>query len=214
MLTGLKNMKISIITLVNNSNIYEENVMKSTSTKKDNIEYIKIYNPSSASKGLNIGIDTATNDILIACHQDVYFLDRWYEILQELLDDKINKINNNWGVCGMAGTTFDGKMVGTHSGLNMSGNIIIPVQTLDCSCLVLKKSNNLRFDENLKYFHMYGEDIALQANDKGLDAYVIDVPINHRTNWTAGSGFVESGDYIGRKWHHKFGIIYTTVGTH
>lgn len=203
-------MKISIITLVNNSNIYEENVILSTSTKKDNIEYIKIDNPPFASKGLNIGINKATNDIMIMCHQDIYFLEGWYERLQDIL---YNKIDKNWGACGMAGTTYDRKMVGTHSGLGMK-EYVIPVQTLDCSCIILRKSNNLMFDENLKYFHMYGEDIALQANDKGLGSYVINIPINHNTRWTAGQGFGESTDYIVKKWRSKFGIIHTTVGDH
>jgi len=94
----------------------------------------------------------------------------------------------------------------------MDGNNIIRVQTLDCSTTIIKKSNMLRFDEQLKFFHCYGEEMALQANWAGLGAFVINVPIKHNTNWTAGPGFKRSRQHVIRKWRTRFGRIYTTVG--
>lgn len=225
---------ISIVTLVNRPEIYEENVLRSTLKEKDNIEYIKIDNAVSAASGLNSGLENATNDIVICCHQDIWFREGWYERLDIILkklsnfglgcledDDGLNDdgLINIWGVLGMAGTTFNNIMVGTHSGLGMIDNRdIIRVQTLDGSCLILKKSvckeYDLKFDENLIWFHFYCVDIALQANEKGLGAYVINVPIDHRTKWTSGGGFQESSQYISKKWAKKFRRICTTVGTY
>lgn len=199
--------KISLVTLVNNVETYHDNVIKSSSEFKDNIEYIAISFPRSAAKGLNEGLDKASNELIICCHQDIYFLDVCYK---SLTDNLYSLYSKNWGVCGIAGCTFEGKCIYNYTMMNEN---IVQAQTLDCSLLILKKSNNLKFDENLKLFHMYGEDICLQANDKGLGVYILNVPIIHRSKWTAGPGLKESADYVAKKWRHIFGKIYTTVGT-
>lgn len=72
----------------------------------------------------------------------------------------------------------------------------------------------LKFDENFKFFHMYGEDISLQCKEKELNVCCLNVPIIHNCKWTAGGGFQESVDYMKIKWKHKFPVIYTTVGTY
>ncbi len=209
-------MKLSIITLVNKPNIYIENVMKSTfsQNKENKIEYIVINKAKSASTGLNKGLLKATNDIIICCHQDIQFLEGWYDKLEQLLKILDNKYV--WGVAGLAGTTKDGSMVGTHSGLGMNNNNIIDVQTLDCSAIIFRKTSfqehNLKFDEDLHHFHMYAEDISLQCLNKKLKVYCINVPAIHNTAWTSGGGFQESTDHIRKKWKHKFKEIYTTVG--
>lgn len=160
--------KISLVTLVNNVETYHDNVIKSSSEFKDNIEYITISFPKSAAKGLNEGLDKASNELIICCHQDIYFLNACYK---SLTDNLYSLHSKNWGVCGIAGCTFEGKRIYNYTMMNENENIV-QAQTLDCSLLILKKSNNLKFDENLKLFHMYGEDICLQANDKGLGVYI------------------------------------------
>lgn len=204
-----KETEISIVTLVNKPDIYQENVIESTLDIKDIIEYIVIPSPVSAAVGLNTGLEKASNDLVICCHQDVYFLNGWYNSLKRCL----TLLNDKWGVCGVAGTIGDGNLVGVCSGLLMHEEDIIPIQTLDCLCIILKKSNELRFDENLKFFHMYGEDIALQANDKKMGAYVINIPLKHNSKWTSGPGFEDSYEYLKKKWKNKVHPIYTTVGT-
>lgn len=216
-------MKLSIVTLINNYDIYRDNVLKSTLKEFDNyyIEYIEIYNSISASSGLNEGIKKSNNDLIFCCHQDVQFLDRWYEQLIKLLNmldehEKNSDGKNIWGVCGSAGTSYSGKMFGVHSGLGMDGLDSVQVQTLDCCTLLLRKSimkkYDMTFDENLKWYHMYGEDISLQSNDKGLKVYVLNVSLKHNCKWTAGGGFQESTDYTRKKWKSKFPVIHTTVG--
>ncbi len=214
-------MKLSIITLVNKPEIYIKNVMKSTSPyiRENKIEYIVINKAKTASSGLNKGIQKANNDVIICCHQDVEFLDGWYDKFKQLINTLDNRHLQNeviWGVVGFAGTTKEGLMVGTHSGLEMNNNDIVEVQTLDCSTLVFRKSTfqkyNLKFDENLQYFHMYGEDISLQCLDKELKVYCLNVPIKHNTIWSSGGGFQESTNVIKKKWGHRFKTIFTTVG--
>ena len=196
----------SFVTCVNHYDIYTANVIKSTEAYADRIDYIVIESPASGSLGLNEGIRKAKEDIIVCCHQDIFFLDNWLDKMFAQLD-----MLPKWGACGCAGAMDNGQMVGCHSGLGMREEAIA-VQTLDGSLIILDKQNNLLFDENLRYFHMYDVDIALQANDKGLGAYVIYAPIIHNTKWTSGSGFGESGDYIKQKWNYKVGTVYTTVG--
>lgn len=201
---------LSFVTMVTKNELYKENVITSTYENRNNIEYITVKNSKSGASGLNAGIKKVSNDIIICCHQDVYFKNEWYKKLNICLDKL-----EHWGVLGFAGISFDGKMFGTHSGLSIPDNIdIVPVQTLDESVLILKKSNNLKFDEKLIYFHMYGTDIALQSHEKNLGVYVINIPIEHRTKWTAGKGLGESENYIKKKWilPNKYKTIYTTVG--
>lgn len=204
---------LSFVTMVTKDELYKENVINSTYENRNNIEYITVKNSESGASGLNTGVNIANNDIIICCHQDVYFEKGWYEKFNECLDklDDVKKYGI-WGILGFAGTTYDGKMVGTHSGLGMTEDIT-KVQTLDESVLILKKSNNFKFDKGLIYFHMYGTDISLQSYDKNLNVYTLNVPIEHRTKWTSGHGLIESCTYIVKKWKYKYKIIYTTVGT-
>jgi len=159
---------ISLLTLVNNQDIYQKNVLESTKGESHVIEYVWISWAKDAASALNWGLNRCKHNTVVCCHQDVEFLPGWYHKLIEL-----KNVIGSWGVLGMAGTTFGGKMVGTHSGLGMDGNKILRAMTLDCSTIILNKRNGLKFDEKLKYFHCYGEDIALQANNKGLGAFVI-----------------------------------------
>lgn len=210
-----KSRRLSFVTMVTKDELYQENVISSTYVNRNDIEYITVKNSKSGASGLNSGVEKATNNIVVCCHQDVFFENGWYEKLNKCLD-KLNDITKYrlWGILGFAGTTYDGKMVGTHSGLGMTDNMdIIPVQTLDESVLIIKKSDNFKFDEGLIYYHMYGTDITLQSHSKDLNVYVLNVPIDHRTKWTSGNGFGESVTYIQKKWHSKYNVIYTTIGT-
>ena len=200
--------RASFVTCVNDDDVYRNDVLKTTEGYADRIEYIRVDNPVSAPVGLNEGIRKASENIVVCCHQDIYFLNNWLDKMFEQLDT-IPK----WGVCGLAGAKDDGSPIGCHSGLGMEHHPI-RVQTLDCSLIIVDKRNVLRFDENLEFFHMYGEDIALQANDVGLGAYVIYAPIIHHSKWAHPQGFRECVEYIQRKWRGKVAVIHTTVGTY
>jgi hypothetical protein len=46
----------------------------------------------------------------------------------------------------------------------------------------IRKSSNLRFDERLPGYHMYGTDICLEARRRGMKSYVIPAFCIHNTN--------------------------------
>jgi hypothetical protein len=171
---------------------------------------------ASQASALNAGIDAAQADLIICPHQDVSFGAGWLETIEQLAENTPSP----WGVLGPAGTTLSGQMYGTHSGLGMDGYKHVTAQTLDGSCLILRKSSGLRFDEQLNRFHGYDVDICLESWARGLAVYVIDVPMEHRTRWasTVGQGaqdFQAALRYVADKWHGRgVGPIHTTFGTY
>jgi len=209
---------ISIVTLVNKSELYEQNVKLSTLEYADEIQYIKIEDAKSASEGLNRGLLIASNDIVICCHQDIRFLEGWKLALDTTLEE-LSKCEDTkgWKVLGLAGTTFRGDKFGNYSRLDMVRNGLnerfISVQTIDCSCIILNKRSGLRFDEGLKFFHMYGEDIALQSILSGQAVFVIRIPSTHLSFGTTDESFYESVRYMANKWKYHFAVIHTTCGS-
>ena len=68
-----------------------------------------------------------------------------------------NVLNRQYNMKGKAGWRQSGK--GT----------IIPVQTVDEHCMIIRKNSKLKFDERtFDGFHCYGPDICLNALSKGI----------------------------------------------
>ena len=70
----------------------------------DNIEVIPFQNPGthSLSEAYNIILEKASNDIVVLCHDDIYFEEKnWGNKLIEHF-----KRNPEYGILGVAGTTF------------------------------------------------------------------------------------------------------------
>jgi hypothetical protein len=197
--------------------IFEANILASTrdETASGVIDLIAIRNAPSQSRAANEGMDAVRADLVIFPHADVTFLPGWLDATLRLAATAPEP----WGVLGPAGAAPDGTLYGTHSGLGMAGYEHVTAQCLDGSCLVLRKSSGLRFDENLTRFHGYDADICLEARARGLINYVINVPMIHNSKWnsTKGSGaddFWQAFQYIQKKWHDRgVNSIRTTYGT-
>lgn len=201
--------RVSIVSCVNSFDCYISNVKESTKRYADEIDYVVVETPPSAAVGLNSGLKRAKRDIVVCCHQDIFFLtDNWIDQMFSQLENVLV-----WGVVGCAGTAEGNPSIGCHSGLTM-GTTPVKVQTVDGSLIVLNKENGLLFDERLRYFHMYDVDISLQANEKGLGTYVICAPLIHNTHWSAGAGLHESVQYLKHKWQGKVNTFYTTIGVY
>ncbi len=141
-------------------------------------ELIPVYNPISATQGLNVGIEQSNNDLVICCHQDVKFPINWHQILLTQLSTL-----ENVGVVGTFGRKFDLKCAGyiynPYPTLRKSGTLPCEALTLDEHCLILYKSFGLRFDESCPYFHVYGADICLSAIEAGFNNYIIYSTLEH-----------------------------------
>lgn len=199
-----------MIVTVRGEDVFEQCLLASVKDELSRIELITVRESKSQANSLNMGIEAARANLIVCPHADVFFKEGWLQRLQKIVETA----PESWGVLGAAGTAFGGTMYGTHSGLGMvEGHQHETVQTLDGSLLILRKSSGLRFDEGLDRFHMYDIDVCLQAWERGLKVFVINLPIEHRTKWTAGGGFGEGVEYVKRKWKARVPVIYSTVGT-
>lgn len=216
---------VSFVTCVNNMKQYINYVVNSllkNNTKK-NYEVIPIINFDnrySAAKALNAGIVQARGDIVVLCHQDVIFYQGWID----MLFDRIREIelqNKKWGVLGTAGITLKDDTYGVVH--NIKGSIewqstkrvrFGEVQTVDEHCMIIKKSNGLRFDsDTFNGWHMYGPDLCLLAASRGMKNYGILCPLVHDSS----SGSLISGrnefmrllNALAKKWRSKFDFIRT-----
>lgn len=194
---------ISFVTLVNKEDVYLNNVLGSLYNQK--AEFIPIFNPTSATKGLNAGIKKASNDIIVCCHQDVRFSDDW--ILKLFEQIKLLK-DENWGVLGTYGIAMDGN----HGAGNILsgrkklyyGKLPCKVMSLDEHCLIIRKNSMLTFDEKLKHFHWYGADICLQAYEKGMSCYAIDAFVHHLSdNLERSKEFIAAQNWFTDKWKNR-----------
>lgn len=169
---------IDVITLVNDWHKYESNVI--ATLQNQGVYLIPIPNPDSATSGLNEGLEIASNEIVVMCHQDVKFPENWVLQLKEQIE--IIK-DDNFGVLGTYGISYDQKDgVGcVRSGEKELRRGLLPclASYLDEHCLIIRKGSGLVLDTSLPYYHMYGADLCMQAYQKKMNCYAIDNHLHH-----------------------------------
>lgn len=199
-------MNWTVISAVNNQEVLNTCLLASPEVK-DAEDIILQSGYSSAAAAYNQAMDRAKTDVLILAHQDVYLPAGWVEKLRQTLDH-LAKADPNWAVLGVWGVNAAGEGVGnvyctsameTH-GEGYEG--VKEARTLDELLLVVRKSSGVRFDERLAGFHLYGTDICLEAERRGMKCYAISAFCIHNTNgyqmlpWD----FWKSYLFMRRKW--------------
>ena len=186
------------------------------STRKPNPEFIEYLKKSSGFKKINIIekindgskslsevyneiIDESQTDIVVLCHDDIYFdTNSWYSKLIK------NFEKSDYGIIGMAGTTSmpasgmwwenRRKMIGIvnheHQGKKWESkysesfdNSISPVVVLDGLFLAIKKSKiKKKFNEEFKGFHFYDIPFCFENFLEGVKLGVItNIRITHKS---------------------------------
>jgi GT2 family glycosyltransferase len=184
-------------------------------------EFIYVNNKSNllwSAEALNLLTDVSEGDYLYWMHQDVTF-DKSEPFVE--IDNIVRRVDGKFGVIGPAGIQVGGK--GSIRGVDFSSLKytfdFLRCQTLDEFCLISKRENNLRFDEDvLDDFHFYGTDICLQAQQKKLQNYVIKFPITHHSGGDVNlkkkggyESYQKSGRKVFKKWKDKYPFISTTT---
>ena len=211
---------LSIVSCVNDFKKYDQCVRSSfrNSGVSQTVELLPIDNSGnrySIPQALNAGIEKASADIIICCHQDVIFPEKWTDALLEQITI-VEQREKNWGVLGTFGVTFNGMFAGhiiDPSGHSHCLPLPAKVQSLDEHCLIIKKDSDLAFDENIGGFHLYGADICLEAMAKGLTNFAIDACVQHLSPGKADDNFTEAVDKLYQKWRNKkspLAVIETT----
>lgn len=213
-------MKLSIVSCVNDFKRYNSCVISSFQKELENgtAELIPIdntFNRLSAPAALNEGLKNAIADIVVFCHQDVIFPEEWTENLLEQISI-IEKTHYDWGVLGPFGVAKNGMFAGHIVDCNghfYCKPLPAEVQSLDEHCLIIKQDSQLRFDEALGGFHLYGADICLEAMAKGLVNFAIDACVEHLSPGKVDDAFYEILERLYQKWSKRkppIAVIETT----
>jgi glycosyltransferase involved in cell wall biosynthesis len=164
---------------------------------------------ASAGAAYNAGMRQAAGEVLVFAHQDVYLPPEWDSQLAAAVSSLFQS-DPNWAVLGVWGITRESRRqgymycTGLQKVLGQSFSQPVPCNSLDEVVLVLRRSANLTFDEQLPGFHFYGTDICLQAQQRGFNSYIIPAFCIHNTEgmkflpWA----FWQSYLYMRRKWRN------------
>jgi len=218
----MHNNRLTFVVPVNNDHIYNNNFLSSPLLKKNNNIYIlKQEFFQSASLAYNNAIQKSENDIMVFTHQDMVFPVNWEYDLQNSIK-YLNNIDPRWGILGCYGKVEDGHHGKGHGYLYCNGNKKllgkpfshpIQVQTLDEVVLIIKKSSGLRFDNLLPHYHLYGADICMTAETKGMKCYAISAFCLHNTEKISylTKEFFECYNYLKYKWRNKLPIYHSCI---
>ena len=168
---------------------------------------------ASAGAAYNAGIRQAVGDILVFAHQDVYLPPEWDSQLAAAISH-LSQSDPNWAVLGVFGITRESRphgyiyCTGLEKVLGQSFSQPVPGTSLDEVVLVLRGSAGLAFDEQLPGFHLYGTDLCLEAQRRGLGSYIVPAFCIHNT---AGMKFLPRAFwrgyfYLRRKWRVRLPI--------
>ena len=171
----------------------------------------------SAARAYNDAIDRAENDIMVFAHQDMIFPEPWLLQLRRALD-QLRAADPKWGVLGCYGMPRYGPGRGyiysPGRGV-LGGPFDAPalVQTLDEIVLIFRKSSGLRFDDHLPHFHLYGTDICLRAEERGMKSYAIPAFCVHNAHHyvVLPKEFYECCRHIRRVWKAHLPIQTTCL---
>lgn len=201
---------IEFVCASHNKEVFSKNLL--TSPIFMNHPLIVQRNYSNISKAYNEA--KKMSGIIVYIHQDV-FLPKTFE--QDLINgiNRINKIDKNWGVIGVAGVKLNpGKQL--HGYILDRGRVWgrpisdpVEVDTIDELLLITK--GDFTFDENLEQ-DFYGADICLQAKKQGRKNYVISGFCHHNSGRPIGGrteSFYRSQDYFKTKWAENLPVATT-----
>lgn len=179
-------MNWSIVSAVNNEAVLR-NCLLSSPDLSSASEVILQTGYSSAAKAYNVGIEKAKTDLVILVHQDVYLPEGWIAAVERAYC-VLAETDPIWGVMGVWGGTTGDDLPGFMYWPGVDGVAgrlfqgVLEVSTLDEVVLIVRKSSDLRFDEQLPGYHMYGTDICLEARRRGMRCYSIPAFCIHNTN--------------------------------
>ena len=158
-------------------------------------------------------MEASASDVIIFAHQDVYFPQGWFGSVARSIA-AISAKDPDWGVLGVYGISLSGAEAGHLYSTGLRRVLGCPfegpieVSTLDEVVLVVRRSSGLQFDEKLTGFHLYGADICLEAQLKGLKCYAISAFCVHNSNGLdqLPPAYSRAYFYLRDKWRNQLPI--------
>ena len=204
--------EFTVVAAVNNDTVLRDSLMRSPDMHSVR-EVLTRRGFSSAAQAYNSGKEASASDVIIFAHQDVYFPQCWFESLARSIT-AISAQDPDWGVLGVFGISLSGAEAGHLYSTGLRRVLGCPfegpikVSTLDEVVLVVRRSSGLQFDEKLPGFHLYGADICLEAQLKGLKCYVISAFCVHNSNGLdqLPPAYSRAYFYLRDKWRNQLPI--------
>ena len=201
------------IVACNSTTILESNLLASPDLCAGGVNVSVQRNKPNAGRAYNQGLDATSEPIVVFAHQDVYFPKGWKTTLQRKIQ-YLNMIDSDWAIAGVMGMTQDeqpkGQLWSTGLGrqIGEAFDAPIPACSLDEVVIILRRASELRFDEDLPSFHLYGTDIVQTAIQNGYGAYIINAPVVHNSRAVSilNDGFMSAYRYMQEKWSEALPI--------
>ncbi|MCK0109023.1 glycosyltransferase family protein [Flavobacteriaceae bacterium S0825] len=218
--------KISIIICSRTKTITPVFLKNIENTVGVNYELIVIDNSEnnySIFEAYNLGIKKSEGELLCFMHDDVLLhTNNWGTILIDIFNN-----NKNVGLLGVAGAKVKTKMPSPWWNCHYNQQVIniiqhngsgVPKNTedgfgensesevvvIDGVFMVLKKSIDIMFNENMKGYHNYDLNISFECKKKGYQVLVTNqILIEHFSSGSLNKDWVESS--------HKLHNIYKSV---
>ncbi|MEW6416154.1 MAG: glycosyltransferase [Pseudomonadota bacterium] len=219
---------LTFVVPVTKDEVLARNVMSSQVYRSGKHQFIFQRGYTNVAKAYNDAVQLAQHDVLVFCHQDVYFPVAWESQFWASLR-AVNALDANWGVLGAAGVTLQRgwgqrwrtRFIGDFS-TNVAGGAHVidyryprafpePVHTLDEFVLIVKR-DNAHFDEAIPNNHFYGADLCLSLAQRGMRSYAISAYMHHdsASKWVFAD-FYESAAYMFEKYKKQLPIATTCV---
>lgn len=203
----------SIVVASNSDDVLQTNLLGSGEANSA-MEVVVQRNATSAATAYNAGLAICTSDVVVFAHQDVFLPAGWAKVLSNSIE-RLAALDPQWGVAGVFGITAFGNGVGYTYSTGLRRFVgepfqeAIPVRSLDEMVLVIRRSSGLRFDEQLPGFHLYGTDICLESEVRGMRNYALPCFALHNScgvKWLPMS-FWRAYMYLRRKWKDRLPVV-------
>ncbi|WP_087621044.1 hypothetical protein [Acinetobacter populi] len=212
--------KIAFYTLVTRMEEYREMVesAKNSGFDREDIEFNyfdnKKNNTFDGFSGFNFAIKNTDAEYLIFCHQDIIFKYDDFKKLEVCLNE-LEDLDPLWVLAGNAGANEFGDVfikIIDPNGFHDQGPLPQKVKCLDENFIIINMKRNISCSYNLSGFHLYGLDICQNADYLGLNSYVINFLIEHKSagkvDITFHNGFKK---YMELQRERKSMRLYTTL---
>ena len=195
--------KIIFLTTTNNEKILNDNLLICPDFF-DSYELKIIRNSTHLTKSIQEQIDKSDSDIICILHHDIRFLINFESQLLNALK-KLEEIDSNWALAGVAGVKGDSIIAHIVDRDYVLGSTIqnpTEVDNLDEVLILFNKKSGIKLDENIISHHLWATDLCLQAKEKKLKCYVVEVLVHHnsKNGFTLDASYYQEANFIKKKW--------------
>ena len=215
--------EFTFVSLINSPEQYDAHfgTLKEAGFRNGSTNYLYFDNTNENTydpyKSYNHALSISNSDYVIFVHQDTRFVFDGIDDLRRCLR-QLDDLDPNWAVAGNAGGNedLDKKFIRISDPSNQNlkcGPFPQKVQTLDENFLLIKKSSNAAFSNDLSGFHFYGTDLCQQAFFRGYTSYVIDYHIKHLSSGTKDKTYYDAKSHFINSYKGKLGLRFIRATT-